>query len=101
ILSSPPMPTRPNRKNASARPFAGLKTQRVWLNRPIRGCRFTSGWPDRLTDGQSAPTIELVFEGDIAVDALVLEFMVLVMLALCVIVVAAPISRRPSVRAQF
>jgi hypothetical protein len=44
--------------------------------------------------------IELVFEGDIAVDALVFEFMGLVMLALCVIVVATPTSRRPSQRAR-
>jgi hypothetical protein len=34
------------------------------------------------------------------VDALVFEFMGLVMLALCVIVVATPISRRPSERAR-
>jgi hypothetical protein len=36
--------------------------------------------------------------GRIAVDALVFEFMGLAMLALCVIVVAVPSSRRPSDR---
>ena len=34
------------------------------------------------------------FVGDIAVDALVFEFMGLAMLALCVIVMAVPSSRR-------
>jgi hypothetical protein len=38
------------------------------------------------------------FVGGIAVDALVFEFMGLAMLALCVIVLAVPSSRRPSGR---
>jgi len=42
----------------------------------------------------------MVFEGDIAVDALMFEFMGVVMLALCIIVVASPASRRPSERAR-
>jgi len=37
-----------------------------------------------------------VFFGGIAVDALVFEFMGLVMLGLCVIVLAVPAGRRPS-----
>jgi hypothetical protein len=36
--------------------------------------------------------------GDFAVDALVFEFMGLAMLALCVVVLAVPASRRPSAR---
>jgi len=36
--------------------------------------------------------------GDIAVDALVFEFMGLVMLALCVVVLAVPSCPRPSRR---
>jgi hypothetical protein len=39
-----------------------------------------------------------LFWGDIAVDALVFEFMGLAMLALCVIVLAIPPGRRPSRR---
>jgi hypothetical protein len=38
--------------------------------------------------------------GDIAVDALVFEFMGLMMLALCVIVIAVPSQREPSRRAR-
>jgi hypothetical protein len=38
------------------------------------------------------------FDGRIAVDALVFEFMGLAMLALCVIVLAVPSSRQPSGR---
>jgi len=38
--------------------------------------------------------------GNIAVDALVFEFMGLMMLALCVIVVATPARGRPSERAR-
>jgi hypothetical protein len=36
--------------------------------------------------------------GEIAVDALVFEFLGLAMLALCIIVLAVPTSRRPSGR---
>jgi hypothetical protein len=36
--------------------------------------------------------------GGFAVDALVFEFMGLTMLALCVVVLAVPASRRPSAR---
>jgi hypothetical protein len=39
--------------------------------------------------------------GDIAVDALVFEFMGLAMLALCVIVLAVPSGRRPSQRMRY
>jgi hypothetical protein len=38
--------------------------------------------------------------GGIAVDALVFEFMGLAMIALCVIVLAIPCSRRPSSRVR-
>jgi len=37
-----------------------------------------------------------VFVGEIAVDALVFEFMGLAMLGLCVVVLAVPCGRRPS-----
>jgi hypothetical protein len=38
------------------------------------------------------------FVGEITVDALVFEFMGLAILALCVVVLAVPASRRPSGR---
>jgi hypothetical protein len=38
--------------------------------------------------------------GDIAVDALVFEFMGLMMLALCVVVIAVPSAPQPSRRAR-
>jgi hypothetical protein len=38
--------------------------------------------------------------GDIAVDALVFEFMGLVMLALCVVVLAVPSGTRPTRRVR-
>ena len=46
------------------------------------------------------PHIEAIFEGDAAVDALVFEFMGLVMLALCVIVIAVPCQGAPSRRSR-
>jgi hypothetical protein len=36
------------------------------------------------------------FVGDIAVDALVFEFLGVAILALCIIVVAVPLQRRPT-----
>jgi hypothetical protein len=39
--------------------------------------------------------------GDIAVDALVFEFMGLATLALCVVVLAVPSGRRPSRRVRY
>ena len=54
-----------------------------------------------LRNGQSAPDKSKGLLGDIAVDALVFEFMGLAMLALCVIVLAVPSGRRPSRRMRY
>jgi hypothetical protein len=52
----------------------------------------------KLTSGQWLPTKSIGLFGEITVDALAFEFMGLAMLALCVIVLAVPASRRPSGR---
>jgi hypothetical protein len=49
----------------------------------------------KLTSGQSLPDKSNGLFGEITVDALVFEFMGLAMLALCVVVLAVPTSRRP------
>jgi hypothetical protein len=51
-----------------------------------------------LTGDQSLPSKPSGLFGEITVDALVFEFLGLAMLALCIIVLAVPISRRPSGR---
>jgi hypothetical protein len=52
----------------------------------------------KLRNSQSAPCKSTGLLGDIAVDALVFEFIGLAMIALCVIVLAVPSQRRPSGR---
>jgi hypothetical protein len=52
----------------------------------------------KLTGGQWVPYKSIGLFGEITVDALVFEFMGLAMLALCIIVLAVPISPRPSGR---
>jgi hypothetical protein len=52
----------------------------------------------KLRSGQWLPYKSSGLFGEITVDALVFEFMGLAMLALCVIVLAVPTSRRPSSR---
>ena len=56
------------------------------------------GRRQKLTSSQSLPYKSVGLFGEIAVDALVFEFMGLAMLALCVIVLAIPSSQRPSAR---
>jgi hypothetical protein len=52
--------------------------------------------PHQLRNGQRTPDkFHLFFRGDIAMDALGFEFMGLVMLALCVVVLAVPSGPRP------
>jgi len=57
-------------------------------------------WPRALSKGQRAPSKSTDIAGDIAVDALVFEFMGLALLALCVIVLAVPSGPRPSRRTR-
>jgi len=54
-----------------------------------------------LRNGQSAPRKSKGLLEDIAVDALVFEFMGLATLVLCVIVLAVPSGRRPSRRVRY
>jgi len=57
-------------------------------------------WPRALSKGRRAPSKSIDIAGDIAVDALVFEFMGLALLALCVIVLAVPSGPRPSRRTR-
>jgi hypothetical protein len=50
---------------------------------------------EKLTSDQRVPYKSIGLFREIAVDALVFEFMGLAMIALCVIVLAVPSSRRP------
>jgi len=52
----------------------------------------------KLRSGQSLPNKSIGLFGGFSVDALVFEFMGLAMLALCIIVLAMPSTRRPSGR---
>ena len=54
----------------------------------------------KLSNGQSLPDKSTDLLGDIAVDALVFEFIGLAMIALCIIVLAVPSQRRPSGRVR-
>jgi len=61
------------------------------------GAAQDAGGP-KLRSGQSPSDKSIGLFGEITVDALVLEFIGLAMVALCVIVLAVPTSRRPSGR---
>jgi hypothetical protein len=52
----------------------------------------------KLRSGQSLPDKSIGLFGRVSVDALVFEFMGLAMLALCVIVLLIPSTRRPAGR---
>jgi hypothetical protein len=62
----------------------------------LGGLRFVRD--RKLSSGQSLPKVCRFAWGDFAVDALVFEFMGLAMLALCVIVLVIPSTRRPAGR---
>jgi hypothetical protein len=88
------MPTRPNRTSGCCRRFAEPKSLTF---RPIFGAA-DGGRRQKLTGSQSLPYKSIGLFGEVAVDALVFEFMGLAMLALCVIVLAIPSSQRPPAR---
>jgi hypothetical protein len=52
----------------------------------------------KLTSGQSLPNKSIGLVGGFSVDALVFEFMGLAIVALCVIVLVIPSTRRPAGR---
>jgi hypothetical protein len=56
---------------------------------------LTSARSHKLRGGQSLPDKSTGLFGGFSVDALVFEFMGLAMLALCVIVLVIPSTRRP------
>jgi hypothetical protein len=85
------MPTRRSRINACCRRFAAHEPLTF---RPIFGA--ADGTPrQKLRSGQRLHYKSTGLFREIAVDALVFEFMGLAMVALCIIVLAVPSSRRP------
>jgi hypothetical protein len=87
------MRSRPNRTSACFRRFAGREP--LTLPPPFGDAVRTRS--QELTNGQCLPYKSIGLSGEIAVDALVFEFMGLAMLALCLVVLAVP-SRRPPAR---
>jgi hypothetical protein len=85
------MPTRRSRTNACCRRFAERETLTF---RPTFGAA-AGALRQKLTGDQWVPYKSTGLFREIAVDALVFEFIGLAMLALCVIVLAVPSSRRP------
>jgi hypothetical protein len=88
------MPTRRSRTSACCRRFAERETLTF---RPKFGAVGGAGG-QKLTSGQRVPYKSTGLFREIAVDALVFEFIGLAILALCVIVLAVPSSRRPTGR---
>ena len=87
------MPNRPSRTSVCSRRFAERNSLTL---HPGFGAAPDVP-PQQLTDGQWLAD-KSTGVGGIAVDALVFEFMGLALLALCVIVLAVPSSRRSSAR---
>jgi hypothetical protein len=85
------MPTRLSRTNACCRRFAERETLTF---RPTFGVA-DGGCRQKLTSDQRLGSKSTGLFREIAVDGLVFEFIGLAMLALCVIVLAVPSSRRP------
>jgi hypothetical protein len=85
------MPSRPSRISGCFRRFAERKslTFRQTLDALASACSH------KLRTGQSLPDKSTGLFGGFSVDALVFEFMGLAMLALCVIVLVIPSTRRP------
>jgi hypothetical protein len=86
------MPTRRTRTNASCRRFAEPEALTF---RPTFGAASRAR-RQKLTSDQRVPYKSTGLFREIAVDALVFEFIGLAILALCVIVLAVPSSRRPT-----
>jgi hypothetical protein len=55
----------------------------------------------KLTDPQSTPDKSNGLLGEIAVDAFAFEFIGMVMIALCLVVLAIPSGRRPAKHARY
>src|ERR1700721_1799639 len=89
-----PMRSRHSRTNACCRPFAAPKPLTL---PPPSGAGVGAG-RQKLRSGQRLHTKSTGLFREIAVDALVFEFIGLAMAALCVIVLAVPSSRRPTGR---
>jgi hypothetical protein len=85
------MPSRRSRTNACCRPFAAREPLTF---RPTFGVADGAS-REKLTSGQWLHIKSTGLFREIAVDALVFEFMGLAMIALCVIVLAVPSSQRP------
>jgi hypothetical protein len=85
------MPTRRSRANACEKRFAERETLTF---RPIFGVA-DGARRRKLRSSQRLAYKSTALFREIAVDALVFEFMGLAMLALCVIVLAVPSSPRP------
>jgi hypothetical protein len=85
------MPIRLSRTNACCRRFAERETLTF---RPTFDVA-DGALRQKLTSDQRVPYKSTGLFREIAVDALVFEFIGLAMLALCVIVLAVPSSRRP------
>jgi hypothetical protein len=83
-----------NRTNGCFRRFAGLEP----LTCHSTSDEATPAGSRELRNGQSLAYKSNGLQGELAVDALVFEFMGLAILALCVVVLAVPSSRRPSAR---
>jgi hypothetical protein len=86
-----PMPSRRCRTNACCRPFAAREP----LTSPPPSGAGDGASRQKLTSGQWLQTKSTGLFREIAVDALVFEFIGLAIVALCVIVLAVPSSQRP------
>ena len=84
------MPSRRSPSSACCRRFAERDLLTVDQTLPAR----VPPCPQKLTNGQSLPNKSNGLFQEIAVDAMVFEFMGLAMLGLCVIVLAVPSSKR-------
>jgi hypothetical protein len=88
------MPIRPSRISAYFKPFAERKS--LTFHQTLGSQRKAKR--RKLRSAQSVPSKSIVLFGRFSVDALVFEFMGLAVLALCVIVLVVPSTRRPAGR---